>query len=61
MVTASRHSFKRKLGNTTWQNLSEDSLLVVMERAGAEDMDGDVVKGKFEAYCKNKCGMNVGK
>lgn len=20
---------------------------------------GDVVKGKFGAYCKNKCGMNV--
>ena len=22
---------------------------------------GDVVKGKYGAYCKNKCGMNVGK
>lgn len=22
---------------------------------------GDVVKGKFGAYCKNKCGMNVGR
>lgn len=22
---------------------------------------GDVVKGKFGAYCKNKCGMNVSK
>ena len=22
---------------------------------------GDVVKGKYGAYCKNKCGMNVGR
>ena len=22
---------------------------------------GDVVKGKFGAYCRNKCGMNVGR
>ena len=22
---------------------------------------GEVVKGKFGAYCKNKCGMNVGR
>ena len=22
---------------------------------------GDVVKGKYGAYCKSKCGMNVGK
>lgn len=23
--------------------------------------DGDVVKGKYGTYCKNKCGMNVSK
>lgn len=27
----------------------------------ARKCGGDVVKGKFGAYCKNKCGMNVGR
>lgn len=49
----------------TYSNVSEEDkklFATTQEVLGkCPKCSGDVVKGKFGVYCKNKCGMNVGK
>ena len=51
----------------TYHSVSDEQKAVFGGAGGQEVLGkcpkcgGDVVKGKFGAYCKNKCGMNVGR
>ena len=51
----------------TYHSISEEQKTIFGTAGGGEVLgkcpkcDGDVVKGKFGTYCKNKCGMNVKK
>ena len=50
------HSISDKQKSMFGRNQSTQEALGKCPKCG-----GDVVKGKYGAYCKNKCGMNVGK